>query len=252
MSRKVLVTAGASGIGRSIAGAFLAAGDDVFVCDVNTGALVSAAADLKGLKTGLCNIGDRGEAETMVADAAATLGGIDVLVNNAGISGPTAPRLGRRSRSLGTGAQGQPDGHVHRDEGRHSSPHRLRQWRHYRHVFRRRPVWLSEPKPLCDDEMGPDRVLQNALHGAGRAQHPRERHPPRRRDGDRIQSVLRERALAAGKSVDEIKSIAMANQSLKYLVDPDGIAALALFLASDVARSISGQTFPIDGDMQRN
>jgi NAD(P)-dependent dehydrogenase (short-subunit alcohol dehydrogenase family) len=44
----------------------------------------------------------------------------------------------------------------------------------------------------------------------------------------------------------------MENQSLKYLVDPDGIAGLAVFLASDAARSISGQTFPIDGDMQRN
>jgi NAD(P)-dependent dehydrogenase (short-subunit alcohol dehydrogenase family) len=44
----------------------------------------------------------------------------------------------------------------------------------------------------------------------------------------------------------------MTNQSLKYFVDPAEIAALAVFLASDAARSISGQTFPIDGDMQRN
>jgi NAD(P)-dependent dehydrogenase (short-subunit alcohol dehydrogenase family) len=71
-------------------------------------------------------------------------------------------------------------------------------------------------------------------------------------DGDRVQRVFQERALAAGKNLDEIKSIAMENQSLKYLVDPDGIAGLAVFLASDAARSISGQTFPIDGDMQRN
>ena len=62
-------------------------------------------------------------------------------------------------------------------------------------------------------------------------------------DGDRVQRVFQERALAAGKNVDEIKSIAMENQSLKYLVDPDGIAALAIFLASGAARSISGQTF---------
>jgi len=71
-------------------------------------------------------------------------------------------------------------------------------------------------------------------------------------DGDRVQRVFQERALAAGKNVDEIKPIAMENQSLKHLVDPDAIAALAIFLASDAARSISGQTFPIDGDMQRN
>ena len=43
----------------------------------------------------------------------------------------------------------------------------------------------------------------------------------------------------------------MVNQSLKALVDPSDIGALAVFLASDAARSISGQVIPIDGDMQR-
>ena len=44
----------------------------------------------------------------------------------------------------------------------------------------------------------------------------------------------------------------MENQSLKWLVDPDDIAALAVFLTSDAAKSISGQSLPIDADMQRN
>jgi NAD(P)-dependent dehydrogenase (short-subunit alcohol dehydrogenase family) len=39
---------------------------------------------------------------------------------------------------------------------------------------------------------------------------------------------------------------------MKQLVDPAEIAALAVFLASDGARSISGQILPVDGDMQRN
>jgi NAD(P)-dependent dehydrogenase (short-subunit alcohol dehydrogenase family) len=44
----------------------------------------------------------------------------------------------------------------------------------------------------------------------------------------------------------------MANQSLKQLIDPKDVAALALFLASGAAKAISGQVLPIDGDMQRN
>lgn len=71
-------------------------------------------------------------------------------------------------------------------------------------------------------------------------------------EGARIQHVFEGRAKATGKSVDEIKAIAMANQSLKHLVSPDDIAALAVFLASDAAKSISGQMLPIDGDRQRN
>jgi len=39
---------------------------------------------------------------------------------------------------------------------------------------------------------------------------------------------------------------------IKRLVDPSDIAALAVFLASDAAKSISGQVLPIDGDFQRN
>jgi NAD(P)-dependent dehydrogenase (short-subunit alcohol dehydrogenase family) len=71
-------------------------------------------------------------------------------------------------------------------------------------------------------------------------------------DGERIQRVFEGRAKATGRSLDQIKAIAMENQSIKRLVDPDDIAALAVFLASDAAKSISGQTLPIDADMQRN
>jgi NAD(P)-dependent dehydrogenase (short-subunit alcohol dehydrogenase family) len=43
----------------------------------------------------------------------------------------------------------------------------------------------------------------------------------------------------------------MAIQSIKRFVDPRDIAALAVFLASDSAKSISGQLLPIDNDMQK-
>ena len=70
-------------------------------------------------------------------------------------------------------------------------------------------------------------------------------------DGPRIQKVFEGRAKTSGKSMDEIKREAMAVQSLKRLVDPRDIAALAIFLASDAAKSISGQMLPIDNDMQQ-
>ena len=66
--RKILITAGASGIGRHIAEAFLADGDAVYTCDIDAHALKAAAADLRGLMTGVCDIGDRGQIEAMVTD----------------------------------------------------------------------------------------------------------------------------------------------------------------------------------------
>ena len=70
-------------------------------------------------------------------------------------------------------------------------------------------------------------------------------------DGDRIQKVFEGRAEARRKSIEEIKQEAMAAQSIKRLVDPRDIAALAVFLASDAGKSISGQVLPIDNDMQK-
>ena len=59
------------------------------------------------------------------------------------------------------------------------------------------------------------------------------------------------RAQISGKSLAEVRADAMAEQSIKEMIDPKDIAALAVFLASDAAKSISGQVLPIDNDRQR-
>src|SRR5215469_9252832 len=64
-------------------------------------------------------------------------------------------------------------------------------------------------------------------------------------EGPRIQHVIERMANVSGKSVAEVTKEALANQSIKRFVDPKDIAALALFLASDSARSISGQISPL-------
>src|SRR4051812_25207232 len=91
MAQRVLITAGAAGIGKEIARTFVANGAAVCVCDINTNALDSAAKDISGLKTIVCDVSKRDDIERMVEASVEALGGLDVLVNNAGISGPTAP-----------------------------------------------------------------------------------------------------------------------------------------------------------------
>src|SRR5688572_33479046 len=88
---RVLITAGAAGIGLSIARAFHAAGARVYICDIDEAALLRAADELPGLASHRCEVGDRAAVATMVADAVQRLGGLDVLINNAGIGGPTKP-----------------------------------------------------------------------------------------------------------------------------------------------------------------
>src|SRR5271155_1059638 len=91
MAQRVLITAGASGIGKEIASAYAAIGAQVCVCDINEKSLVTAAKDIPGLKTIVCDVSKRDDIERMVTASVEALGGLDILVNNAGISGPTAP-----------------------------------------------------------------------------------------------------------------------------------------------------------------
>src|SRR5690554_761423 len=91
MNRNILITAGAGGIGLEIARAFAEIKDRVYVCDIDEAALENLKQIIPHVVTGICDVSDRQSVEKMVAQCAESLGGIDVLVNNAGIAGPTAP-----------------------------------------------------------------------------------------------------------------------------------------------------------------
>ena len=88
--KRVVVTAGAAGIGRSIAEGFLACGASVFVCDVDKDAVERMLADHPKVHGTAADVSDVAAVDRMFDDIDKVLGGVDVLVNNAGIAGPTA------------------------------------------------------------------------------------------------------------------------------------------------------------------
>ena len=88
---RVLVTAGASGIGRRIAAAFLGQGAGVHVCDVAGDRGADLLEELPGVGFTRADVAVPADVERVFADLATRLGGLDVLINNAGIAGPTAP-----------------------------------------------------------------------------------------------------------------------------------------------------------------
>ena len=89
--RRVVVTAAAQGIGLAIARAFAADGDRVHICDIDQEALTRVTEENPAITATVCDVSDRASVESFIRAATDALGGIDVLVNNAGISGPTAP-----------------------------------------------------------------------------------------------------------------------------------------------------------------
>jgi 3-oxoacyl-[acyl-carrier protein] reductase len=86
---KVLVTGGASGMGRHFTLALAAAGADVVFCDLNPEGIAeveAAGADLTGTVKGLiANVADEASVIELISNASEALGGLNVLVNNAGI-----------------------------------------------------------------------------------------------------------------------------------------------------------------------
>ena len=251
MPQRVLVTAGASGIGREIARTFVANGASVFVCDIDPKSLTALAADITGVKTGLCDVSKRADVERMVSECVHALGGLDVLVNNAGIAGPTAPVEELDPDEWEKVMQVDLTGTF--NVTRLSIPHLKKSSAGViinmssvagRFGYANRSPYSTAKWGL----IGFTKTLSIELGGFGiRA----NAILPGAVDGPRIQRVFEGRAKVSGKPIEQIKTEAMAVQSLKRFVDPKDIAALAVFLASDAAKSISGQMLPIDNDMQQ-
>jgi NAD(P)-dependent dehydrogenase (short-subunit alcohol dehydrogenase family) len=247
MPRRVLITAAAGGIGLAIARAFAAEGDRVHICDIDAPALGRATAGHDAITGSVCDVSDRVAVAAWVAEAAETMGGIDVLVNNAGVSGPTTAVQDMEPDAWEAVLAVNLTGTF--DVTRHAIPHLKRSGDGVilimsslagRFGYENRSPYATAKRGLLGFaetlalELGGDGVRVNAI-------------APGAVLGERMQAVLRGRQEATGQSMEQLTEEALANQALKRFVDPDDIAALAVFLASDHARSITGQTIAIDG-----
>jgi NAD(P)-dependent dehydrogenase (short-subunit alcohol dehydrogenase family) len=88
---RVLVTAGAGGIGAAIARAFHEAGSRVHVCDVDRSALDRLASRIPGITGSMADASVPADVDGVFDDVRGALGGLDVLISNAGIAGPAGP-----------------------------------------------------------------------------------------------------------------------------------------------------------------
>ena len=239
---RVAITAGAGGIGGVMANSFAACGADVFVSDIDETAL--AACPHPHMRA---DVGVVAECEAFVDAAAAKLGGLDVLVNNAGIAGPTALvedvtpealeatlridvasmfHCSRRAiphlRAAGGGAVINLSSAAGRFGFPLRAPYAAAKWG---------VVGFTKSLSI---ELGKDGIRVNAIL-------------PGPVDGPRIRAA---KAVAAGISENEMTERTVATTSLKCFVTQQDISNMALYLASPFGVTISGQAISIDGDMQ--
>jgi NAD(P)-dependent dehydrogenase (short-subunit alcohol dehydrogenase family) len=241
MTQRVLVTAGASGIGREIVRAFAANGASVFVCDIDAKALNVLAGEVVSLKIGICDVSKRTGIERMVAECAQALGSLDVLVNNAGISGPTATVENMDPDEWEKVMQVDLTGTF--NVTRLAIPHLKKSQAGV--IINMSSVagrfGYANRSPYCTAKWGLIGFTKTLSIELGEYGSRANAILPGAVEGPRIQRVFEGRAKVSGKTMEQIKKEAMSVQSLKRLVDPKDIAALAVLLASDAAKSISGR-----------
>ena len=244
MTRRVLITAGANGIGLAMARAFAALGDRVWVTDVDAGAVTSLPAGIRGT---VCDAAAEAAMALLFAEVAQAWGGLDVVVANAGIKGPTAgiedmPLEGWH-QCLGVNLDGAML--AARGAARLMKPAK-------KGVM----IFLSSTSGLYGTpfrapyvaakwgviglmktvamELGPFGIRANAIC-------------PGSVNGPRIDLVIAAEAAAKGMTPDAVRQGYASGTALKRLSDAEDVAAMAVYLASDAARMVSGQALAVDG-----
>jgi NAD(P)-dependent dehydrogenase (short-subunit alcohol dehydrogenase family) len=244
---RVLVTAGAAGIGREIARTFLTHGARVQVCDVDEKALASLPGEMFGIKADVASLAD---VDRLFEEVQRNLGGLDVLVNNAGIAGPTArvedirPEdwerciavdlngmfyVTRKAMPLIKAAGGGSIVNLSSTAGRLGfplrSPYAAAKW-----------AVVGFTKTLAA-EAGPQKVRVNCLQ-------------PGMVEGERLDRVVAAKAKAAGKADKDVHAAMLATTSLRSTVSAQDIADMALFLSTAPGRHITGQAISVCADLR--
>ena len=243
----ILITGGASGIGSCTARRFLGQGDKVHICDASAES-VKAFLKANPAATGtVADIGKRDDVDRVFTDLAEQHGQLDVLVNNAGIAGPSAPvdehdedgwdecirvnlsgtfYITKRAVPLLRAAVSGRIINISSTAALHGYPLRSAYAASKWAMIGLMKTWAME--------LGPEGIRVNAVC-------------PTSVSGPRIDGVIEREAEHRGVPAEQVRDVYLRQTSMRTFVTPDEVADTILFLASDAARKISGQSISVDG-----
>ena len=242
--QKVLISAGASGIGYTLAERFSDAGYQIWIIDISKEALKKCPKDWEQSNLDIC---DANAMSSLFDEINEKWAGLEVLCANAGTSGSTAliedqdTEAFRRCLDVNlTGAflsvkgslpimKKQKNGTIiftSSTAGLNGFP--------YRSPYSASKWAIHGFMKTLAMEAGPFGIRTNVI-------------APGCVEGARIQDVIEREAAKKNTTPDVIREAYKSGTSLQTFVDAQDIASMALFLASDQARRISGQVIAVDG-----
>jgi len=245
---RVLVTAGASGIGARIATAFAETGADIHICDIDDGALAAFKESLPSCEATHADVADPIQVAALFENQRARFGGLDVLVNCAGIAGPTAGLENISEQEWCHAIEVNLNGQY---RCLHQAIPMLREskagniicissiagrlgipWRTPYVATKWAIVGIAKSLAI---ELGPDNIRVNALL-------------PGIVEGARMDGVISARAKLEGIDDNALRAEYIKSISLGRMVTADDVALMCLFLCSPAGRNVSGQAISIDGN----
>jgi len=248
-NQSVIVTGGGHGIGKSIAVALAQEGANVLICGRQEDSLVQTAGEIKALGrkavARVCDVSREQEVQAMVDSALGEFGQVHILVNNAGIVGPTKPltnvtlqeweeTIAVNLTSAFLCARAVLPQMIERGSGKIiniasvagrmayalRAPYAVSKW-----------GMIGLTRTLAQ-EAGPHNIQVNAVLPGPTA-------------GERMQRVIDQRADELGQSSEEVEKQYVNGTALKRMVDPAHVAATVVFLASSESDSITGQSIEV-------
>lgn len=247
---RVLVTAGASGIGRAIADLLVAKGARVHICDVSDDFLADYRAAHPDARPTKADVASDADVAGLFADVTASFGGLDVLINNAGVAGPTGgveeiqPEEWRRTidvcltgqflcahhavpmiKAAGGGAIVNLSSAAGRFGYAFRTPYSAAKWG---------VIGLTQS---LAKELGPANIRVNAIL-------------PGIVEGPRMSGVIAARAKQTGVIYEAMEKTYLERVSLRRMVTAGDVAAAVAYLLSPAGRNISGQSIGVDGNVE--
>ena len=248
--QRVLITAGAGGIGLAIAERLAEEGARLIICDVDDAALdnfKSAFPDAVAVKADVSSADD---VENLVKTAQSELGGLDALINNAGIAGPTGGvdeitpadwakcidicltgqfLCAHFAVPLIKAAGGGAIVNMSSVAGKFGYA--------FRTPYAAAKFGVIGFTESLAKELGPNNIRVNAIL-------------PGIIEGARIDAVIQARADQVGESFEDMKAKYVAQVSLGRMTSPHDVAAMAAFLLSADGHNVSGQSLAVDGNVE--
>ncbi len=249
-NKKIFITGGASGIGEAIARHFSQKGAHVAVCDISTAALEAIQQETPATLIFNANVGVFNEVEAALLQATDSMGGLDVLINNAGIAGPKSPidavdpadwvetiqaNLNGAffATKIATGIMKPQHAGCILNIGTSSVSTGLPN----RSAYVASKAGLMGLTKSLARELGPFNIRCNAIS-------------PGAVNGERTKTILEQKAQKSGQSVEAVERDMLKYISMRTWIDPNEIAEAAAFLASDAALHISGQFLGVCGNVE--